>query len=111
MSPPSRSVVVAGTLLLLGAQSVVAVSLVNPVPLFTTSLLPMDAHDGEVRQWAAGGPFYYTAMSYDACVFISCGDPTCGHLRDHRVLIWASPTLAPDRGCDVLWSAAGCQPD
>jgi hypothetical protein len=70
------------------------VSLSNPVPLFDVNANPMDVHDGTIHQWVEGGPFYYYGMSYDRCRFRACGDPTCGHLTDHKVLVWKSATLA-----------------
>ena len=45
------------------------VSLVNPVPLFDATGAYMDAHDGNIRQWTAGGPFFYYAMAYSRCRF------------------------------------------
>jgi hypothetical protein len=76
--------------------------LVNPTPLFDVNGARMDAHDGDVQQWVPGGPYYYYGMSYDRCRFIACGDPTCGHLTDHRVLIWKSATLG-----NRSWSLVG----
>lgn len=71
-----------------------AVQLPNPIPLFDVTGAAMNVHDGDIRQWVPGGPYYYYGMAYDRCKFIACGDPTCGHLMDHRVRVWRSATLA-----------------
>jgi hypothetical protein len=71
-----------------------AVQLPNPIPLFDVTGAAMNVHDGDIRQWVPGGAYYYYGMAYDRCKFIACGDPTCGHLMDHRVLVWRSATLA-----------------
>ena len=39
-----------------------AVALQNPVQLFDTKGARMNVHDGDVRQWTPGGPFYYYGM-------------------------------------------------
>jgi hypothetical protein len=37
----------------------------------------------------------HMCRSYDRCHFISCGDPTCGHLTDHQVVVYKSSTSTP----------------
>ena len=46
----------------------------------------MNVHDGDVRQWAPGGPFYYYGMRYDRCHYEFCAQKNCSHLTDHTVL-------------------------
>eukprot|EP01079_Euglenida_sp_SAG-EU17-18_P003606 gene3606-4045_t len=91
-----------------GARPLKEVRIQNPIPLYTEDgqRLPaqmMNAHDGTIRQWTRGGPYYYYAMAYHVgCAFKSCGDPTCGHLTDHQVLVWSSPDLT-----NRSWTLAG----
>lgn len=72
----------------------VRTALQNPMPLYNSSGHPMNVHDGDVRQWAPDGPYYYYGMRYDRCHYQFCAQKNCSHLKDHTVLIWRSDTLA-----------------
>ena len=43
----------------------ITTALQNPMPLYNTTGQPMNVHDGDVRQWTPGGPFYYYGMRHD----------------------------------------------
>jgi hypothetical protein len=90
------------------AQSA-TVQLSNPMPLFNATSQPLLVHDGDVVQWEKGGPFYYYGMHYDRCHYISCGDKTCGHLKDHKVLIWKTLTMT-NRSWTLVGTALGPSP-
>ena len=51
------------------------VALQNPMQLFDTAGVRMNVHDGDVRQWTPGGPYYY----YGMCAF----RPQCTILHSH----------------------------
>ena len=72
----------------------ITTALQNPMPLYNTTGQPMNVHDGDVRQWTPGGPFYYYGMRYDRCHYFFCAQKNCSHNKDHTVLIWRSETLA-----------------
>ena len=88
------------------AAGAAVTALTNPMPLYNVTGEPMDAHDGDVRQWAPGGPFYYYAMRYDRCHYEFCAQKNCSHLKDHTVLIWRSDTLA-NRSWSLVGEALG----
>ena len=94
---------------LLPAAQSATVQLSNPMPLFSSTDQPLLVHDGDVRQWVPGGQFYYYGMHYDRCHYIACGDKTCGHLKDHKVLIWKSLSLT-NRSWTLVGTALGPSP-
>ena len=84
------------------AAAYVRTALQNPMPLYNSSGQVMNVHDGDVRQWKPGGPFYYYGMRYDRCHYQFCAQKNCSHLKDHTVLIWRSDTLA-----NCSWTLVG----
>lgn len=70
------------------------IELWNPQQLFDLNGFPMNVHDGDIRQWEDGGPFYYYGMQYHRCRYTHCASPTCSHNQDHKVVIYRSMDLA-----------------
>ena len=85
------------------------VTIDNTQPRRTTDGQLMDAHDGNIVQWQAGGRYYYYAMGYQNCsdpagifshVVAPYGCPgvlkrigACGFRTDHAVNVYSSPDL------------------
>lgn len=52
----------AGTAAAAAPPAAKVVQMQNPMQFFNSSGAPMNVHDGDVRQWTPGGPFYYYGM-------------------------------------------------
>ena len=76
-----------------GASALPAVAgstaLSNPMPLYNASGHPMNVHDGDVRQWAPGGPFYYYGMRYDRCHYQFCAQKNCSSVHARNLPVAA----------------------
>lgn len=54
-------------LLLVSVVSTVLVTIDNRLPRLDVNSMIMDAHDGTVQQFSAGGLYYMHAMQYGLC--------------------------------------------
>ena len=71
----------AGVMVTAAASNCTDVLLQNPMQLFDTAGARMNVHDGDVRQWTPGGPYYYYGMCASTAVHIRHTYKRCSAAR------------------------------